>query len=38
MNEVRNGMECGIAVKSYNDVKPGDKIEVYKTIEVKRTL
>ena len=38
MNEVRNGMECGIAVKSYNDVKPGDKIEVYKTVEVKRTL
>ena len=38
MSEVRNGMECGIAVKSYNDVKPGDKIEVYKTIEVKRTL
>ncbi len=38
MNEVRNGMECGIAVKSYNDVKEGDKIEVYKTVEVKRTL
>ncbi|WP_066015149.1 translation initiation factor IF-2 [Endozoicomonas atrinae] len=38
MNEVRNGMECGIAVKSYNDVKPGDKIEVYKSVEVQRTL
>ena len=38
VNEVRNGMECGIAVKSYNDVKEGDKIEVYKTIEVQRTL
>ncbi len=38
VNEVRNGMECGIAVKSYNDVKAGDKIEVYKTVEVKRTL
>ncbi len=38
VNEVRNGMECGIAVKSYNDVKAGDKIEVYKTIEVQRTL
>ena len=38
VNEVRNGMECGIAVKGYNDVKPGDKIEVYKTIEVQRTL
>ena len=38
VDEVRNGTECGIAVKSYNDVKPGDKIEVYKTIEVQRTL
>ncbi|KEQ16950.1 translation initiation factor IF-2 [Endozoicomonas numazuensis] len=38
MQDVREGMECGIAVKSYNDVKPGDKIEVYKTVEVKRTL
>ena len=38
VNEVRNGMECGIAVKSYNDVKAGDKIEVFKTIEVQRTL
>ncbi|KEI73168.1 translation initiation factor IF-2 [Endozoicomonas elysicola] len=38
VSEVRNGMECGIAVKNYNDVKPGDKIEVYKTIEVQRTL
>ncbi|WP_062262927.1 translation initiation factor IF-2 [Endozoicomonas arenosclerae] len=38
VQEVREGMECGIAVKSYNDVKPGDKIEVYKTVEVKRTL
>ncbi|WP_257274420.1 translation initiation factor IF-2, partial [Endozoicomonas sp. SESOKO4] len=38
VQEVREGMECGIAVKSYNDVKPGDKIEVYKAVEVKRTL
>lgn len=38
VTEVRNGMECGIAVKSYNDVKAGDNIEVYKTIEVQRTL
>ena len=38
VNEVRNGMECGIAVKSYNDVKAGDKIEVFKTIEVQRSL
>ena len=38
VQEIREGMECGIAVKSYNDVQPGDKIEVYKTIEVQRTL
>ena len=38
VQDVREGMECGIAVKSYNDVKPGDKIEVYKTVQVQRTL
>lgn len=38
VNEVRNGMECGIGVKNYNDVKAGDKIEVYKMIEVARSL
>lgn len=37
-SEVRNGMECGIGVKNYNDVKVGDKIEVYQTISVARTL
>ncbi len=36
--DVRNGMECGIGVKDYNDVKPGDKIEVYKITQVERTL
>ncbi len=36
--EVRNGMECGIAVKSYNDVKEGDKIEVFEVKEVARSL
>ncbi|PJE79678.1 Translation initiation factor IF-2 [invertebrate metagenome] len=38
VSEVRSGMECGIAVKSYNDVKVGDKIEVYKTTEIQRTV
>jgi translation initiation factor IF-2 len=38
VNEVRNGLECGIGVKNYNDVKPGDKIEVYKNVEVQRSL
>ncbi len=36
--EVRAGMECGIAVKSYNDVKAGDKIEVFEKVEVARSL
>ncbi|WJV54515.1 translation initiation factor IF-2 [Pectobacteriaceae bacterium CE90] len=38
VNEVRNGMECGIGVKNYNDVRPGDMIEVFETIEIKRTI
>ena len=36
--EVRNGMECGIGVKDYNDVKSGDQIEVYDVTEVQRSL
>src|SRR5690606_6527295 len=36
--EVRAGMECGIAVKGYNDVKEGDKIEVFKVKEVARSI
>ncbi|WP_290654716.1 translation initiation factor IF-2 [Idiomarina sp.] len=38
VQEVRNGMECGIGVKNYNDVKEGDQIEVFETIQVERTL
>jgi len=38
VNEVRQGMECGIGVKNYNDVKVGDQIEVFDTVEVQRTL
>ena len=38
VEEVRNGMECGIAVKEYNDVKAGDQIECFDRIEVQRTL
>ena len=34
--EVRQGFECGIGVKNYNDVKSGDLIEVFETIEIKR--
>jgi len=38
VNEVANGIECGIAVKSYNDVKPGDKIEVFSVTKIARTI
>jgi translation initiation factor IF-2 len=38
VNEVRSGFECGIGVKNYNDVRVGDKIEVFETHEVARTL
>ncbi|QKJ85493.1 Translation initiation factor IF-2 [Paramixta manurensis] len=38
VNEVRNGMECGIGVKNYNDVRAGDSIEVFEVIEIKRTI
>jgi translation initiation factor IF-2 len=36
--EVRNGMECGLAVKSYNDVREGDKIEVFEVREIARSI
>jgi translation initiation factor IF-2 len=36
--EVKMGMECGIGVKNYNDVRAGDQIEVFERIEVKREL
>ena len=38
VNEVRQGFECGIGVKNYNDVKPGDLIEVYEKVEERRVL
>jgi translation initiation factor IF-2 len=38
VGEVRSGMECGIAVRGYNDVKAGDKIEVYEVKEIARSL
>jgi len=38
VSEVRMGTECGIAVRHYNDVKPGDQIEVYERVEVARNL
>lgn len=38
VNEVKNGNECGICVKNYQDVRIGDQIEVFENVEVKRTL
>ena len=38
VDEVKEGTECGIGVKAYNDVKAGDQIECFERIEVQRTL
>jgi translation initiation factor IF-2 len=38
VNEVQAGTECGIGVKMYNDVRPGDQIECFERVEVARTL
>ncbi len=38
VEEVRSGSECGIAVRQYNDVQPGDQIECFERIEFERTL
>lgn len=36
--EVRTGMECGMKIDGYDDIKEGDVLECYKKVEVKRTL
>ncbi len=36
--EVTNGMECGLVIKNYNDIKVGDIVEAFEEVEVKRTL
>jgi translation initiation factor IF-2 len=36
--EVKAGLECGIGVKNYNDIKEGDQLEVFKTVEVRPKL
>ncbi len=38
VNEVKQGMECGIGVKNYDDVKIGDQIEVYERVQVTRKI
>ncbi|MBS0200367.1 MAG: translation initiation factor IF-2 [Proteobacteria bacterium] len=38
VDEVKNGTECGIGVKGYDQVRAGDKIECFERVEVQRTL
>jgi translation initiation factor IF-2 len=38
VNEVKSGIECGIGVKNYNDVRPGDHIEVFERTSVARQI
>ena len=38
VGEVKSGMDCGIGVKNYNDVKEGDQIEVFERINVARKI
>ena len=38
VKEVPSGMECGLTIKNYNDIKQGDIVEAYELEEVKRTL
>ena len=38
VSEVRAGTECGVGVKGYNDVRPGDQIEVYEIKQLARQL
>jgi translation initiation factor IF-2 len=38
VREVKQGFECGLSLKNYNDVQVGDQIEVFEVTEVARTL
>ncbi len=38
VSEVRAGMDCGMGVKNYNDIREGDHIEVFERVQVERTL
>jgi len=38
VREVKEGFECGLSLKNYNDIKEGDQLEVYEVVEVARTL
>ncbi|MEO6638231.1 MAG: translation initiation factor IF-2, partial [Ginsengibacter sp.] len=38
VKEVSNNMECGVSIKNYSDTRPGDMIEAFEEVEIKRTL
>ena len=38
VKEVKNGMECGVGVENFNDIKVGDSLESYQIVEIKQTL
>jgi len=38
VREVKNGLECGLSIENFNDIKAGDTIEAYEIIEIKQTL
>ena len=37
VGEVKSGTECGIGVRHYNDVRPGDQIEVFERVQIERS-
>jgi len=37
-SEVKSGLECGIGIKNYSEIQPGDQIEVFEKVQVQRTL
>lgn len=38
VQEMKSGYECGIGVKNYDDVRIGDQVEVFRTVEIKRSI
>ncbi len=38
VREVKSGLECGLSIKNYNDIKVGDIVEGYEIVEIKQTL
>ena len=38
VKEVASGMDCGLNIQGYNDIKVGDVVEAYNIVEIKRTL